>query len=671
MTAATYKKDTTSAIVSRQDWERAKDILTVAAGLEAKERTRIIEARFPDDPTLRGGLLSMLQAHDKITATLSALADTQPASPVEEAIRAGTLYGPYRVVRLIGAGGMGRVFLAQDTRLGRRVALKSLAGSWLKSSTARQRLLREARTAAALSHPHIATLYDILEDEQSLLLVMEYVEGRTAAALTAEAPMPLGHAVRLTIQIAEALIYAHDRGIIHCDLKPSNVQVSPDGSAKVLDFGLARARYDQDAVDPDAGTHEVLLVGTPSYMPPERLLNGTLNVSGDVYSLGVTLFEMATGHLPFEERASVTLIGAIIGTAAPPASSITPGIPACLDNVLARALAKDPKERQQTAREFCRDLQEVLGVLDGESSAKPSASAPSRQYGWSYSRTLFAATVIVAMVVGLTLVGFITSTAYTSPLGLTMAFEEQSPLSWPVWGLRSLVLPLAQISAALLLLWLTSQLWRITLATFEPLRHFRERIIARYSKLLDYVHGIPIRTLAEGLLIANVGAIALFWLRFQDLVESFMHFVVNSGSLAALAPAYAAEHLWFVRALSLLLLGFGWGWYRLFTMKSRVREPIRVTTSVAAVIILVLTFLLMTAPYRSFFQSKGERVFHQSDPCYLVGKKGNDAVLFCPTQKPPWSKLVNLNDPALKRTGNRESIFSPISENGTKSPKIP
>ena len=451
MTAATYKKDTTSAIVSRQDWERAKDILTVAAGLEAKERTRIIEARFPNEPTLRGGLLSMLEVHDKITPTLSALAETQPASPVEEAIRAGTLYGPYRVVRLIGAGGMGRVFLAQDTRLGRRVALKSLAGSWLKSSTARHRLLREA--LGSLDHVVrvVKVLYDILENDESLLLVMEYVEGRTAAALTAEAPMPLGHAVRLTIQIGEALIYAHDRGIIHCDLKPSNVQVSPDGSAKVLDFGLARARYDGDEVEPDAASHEMLLVGTLPYMPPERLLNGTLNVSGDIYSLGVTLFEMATGHLPFEERESVTLIGAIIGTDAPAASSVAPGVPACLDRVLAQVLAKDPKERPHTARQFCRDLQEVLGVLDGESTAGQFQSVASQQSARFYWRALFGASVTIATVIALTFIGFITSTVYTSHLGLTMSFEGESPLFWPVWGLRSLILPLGQILEALLI----------------------------------------------------------------------------------------------------------------------------------------------------------------------------------------------------------------------------
>ena len=671
MTAATYKKDTTSAIVSRQDWERAKDILTVAAGLEAKERTRIIEARFPNEPTLRGGLLSMLEVHDKITPTLSALAETQPASPVEEAIRAGTLYGPYRVVRLIGAGGMGRVFLAQDTRLGRRVALKSLAGSWLKSSTARHRLLREARTAAALSHPHIATLYDILENDESLLLVMEYVEGRTAAALTAEAPMPLGHAVRLTIQIGEALIYAHDRGIIHCDLKPSNVQVSPDGSAKVLDFGLARARYDGDEVEPDAASHEMLLVGTLPYMPPERLLNGTLNVSGDIYSLGVTLFEMATGHLPFEERESVTLIGAIIGTDAPAASSVAPGVPACLDRVLAQVLAKDPKERPHTARQFCRDLQEVLGVLDGESTAGPFQSVASQQSARFYWRALFGASVTIATVIALTFIGFITSTVYTSHLGLTMSFEGESPLFWPVWGLRSLILPLGQILEALLIFGVATQLWRIVVASVRPLRRCYESVLARLTKLIGSVDAIPIRALAGALLIAHVLALSLVWWRFRELIESFSNFVMNSGSLAVLSPAYGEEHKLYMRGFSLLVLGFGWGWYRLLRTKLRVLQPISATTLAAGAAVMVVTFFLMTAPYRLFFQSKGERVLYQSQPCYLVGKSGNNAMLFCRTQEPPWSRLVNLNDPALKHTGSRESIFSIISMNEPKSQKIP
>src|SRR5437762_2521533 len=228
------EKNQAQAVVSPDEWRRAKDVLTVAAGLVGRERTRLVEKRFPNEPRLRFELLSLLEVHDKIkhsltpqqTAAFCALenaqAPTVPAAPAEQVIHAGKSYGPYRVVRLIGSGGMGQVYLAEDTRLRRRVALKSLAGSWLRSRTGRQRLLHEARTAAALSHPHIATLYDVLEDEQCLLLVMEYIEGRSAAALVAEGKLPIGHALRLMTQICEAVIYAHDRGIIHCDLKPSN-----------------------------------------------------------------------------------------------------------------------------------------------------------------------------------------------------------------------------------------------------------------------------------------------------------------------------------------------------------------------------------------------------------------------------------------------------------------
>ena len=238
--------------MSPQEWQRAKPVLSVAAGLAGHQRARLIEAEFPDEPTLRREVLVMLETHDTISralgpaqvAALSASSIdnfTGPLPTNDETLTIGARYGPYRVIRRLGAGGMGQVFLAEDTRLGRRVALKSLAGRWLASPNARQRLLREARAVAALSHPHIATLYDVLEEGKHLLLVMEYVEGRTAAALVAEGPIPLGQALRLASQIIDAVVYAHDRGIVHCDLKPLNVQVATDGTAKVLDFGLAHA----------------------------------------------------------------------------------------------------------------------------------------------------------------------------------------------------------------------------------------------------------------------------------------------------------------------------------------------------------------------------------------------------------------------------------------------
>jgi len=663
--------------VSPEEWRRAKDVLTVAAALVGKERTHLVEARFPNEPRLRFELLSLLEVHDRIkhsltpqqTAAFCVLenpqAPTQPAAPAEQVIHIGKNYGPYRVVRLIGTGGMGQVYLAEDTRLGRRVALKSLAGSWLKSRTGRQRLLHEARTAAALSHPHIATLYDVLEDEHCLLLVMEYVEGRSAAALVAEGQLPVGHALRLMTQICEAVIYAHDRGIIHCDLKPSNIQVSTDGTAKVLDFGLARARYEQYELEPEASSHQMLLVGTPPYMPPERLLKGTVNTSGDIYSLGVTLFEMMTGRLPFAERDFAALIGAIIGTPAPVVSSLTPEIPAALDGVVARALSKDPSQRYQTAREFCADVQGVLNELEGGSNATSAVLNPVQQPVRAYARTLQVGAAVLAGLAGLALIGFVTSTVYCVPLGLTMSFEGESPLWWPVWGLRSLILPLAQIVLALLALGLMSQLTRAVLATIRPLRDRYER---GRAVLIRWAGVVPLSTQAGILLIVSAVALALFLSRFQDIFESINHFLDNSGSLAAISPANVEEQKWYMRAFSLFVAGFGWSWYLLLKRKSRLNESISAVTLAAAAAVMVLTFLFMTCPYRLFFQSKAERVSYDSQVCYLVGKNGNDAMLFCPTQSPPWSRLVSLSDPGLKHTGTRESIFSAT---GPKSQTIP
>ena len=653
----------TSAIVSPQDWQRARPVLTVAADLEEKDRTRLIEMHFPTEPTLRGELLSMLETHDRLKRALGpervaafSLGETRQeatsASSSDELVHIGETYGPYRVLRMIGEGGMGRVFLAEDMRLGRYVALKSLAGQWLGSPDARRRLLKEARTAAALSHPHIATLYDVLEDPRYLLLVMEYVEGRTAGAIAAEGRIPLSQAVRLTIQICEALIYAHDRGIIHCDLKPSNVQVSPDGTAKVLDFGLAHAKYERDG---DSASARGPLVGTPPYMPPERLLTGVLSVSGDIYSLGATLFEMVTGRRPFEETDFATLTGAIVGTAAPTVSSIVPESPASLDKVVARALEKYPNRRYQTASELRTDLQEVLRELDPENVVR---TASVTRLGWRSSRWLLAAALVMATIVGLTVIGFVTSTVYSASLGLTMSFEGESAMWWPIWGLRSLITPIAQIGIILLIFGVATQLWRMALAAFTALRRWRDRILTVTGAYKEWILSIPTATLAAGLLVAQASTLRLLWWRFINLSEAFNNFVLQSGGLAALGPDFADEHKLYRRIFALLVLVFGWCWYRLLNRKSRTGEAANRATWAAATVIMVVTFCLMVAPYRLFYHSHGERVSYDSHSCYLIGQKGSEGMLFCPFQNAPWNKLVNLNDPTLKRSGTIETIFS-------------
>ena len=242
---------------------------------------------------------------------------------------------------------------------------------WLESPTARRQLLTEARAVAQLEHQNIVRLYEFFEDQRSFMMVMEYVEGRTGAVLVAEGPIPLGLAVRIGIQICDAVVYAHDHGILHCDLKPSNVQVTVGRHCEGARFraraGKVRLVQVRSGCDADRGRS----IGTPAYMAPERLRASAPKETGDIYSLGVTLFELVTGRRPFEEQHLAALAGAIIGTPAPRASSITPACPARLDEVIERAMAKDPKQRYQTARELSRDLHEVLKVLDVDSRALP------------------------------------------------------------------------------------------------------------------------------------------------------------------------------------------------------------------------------------------------------------------------------------------------------------
>ena len=650
--------------LSKGDWERAKTILAVAADVPLQERTRYVETHLPNDPTLSTTVLTLLQTYDK---TIRALRPQHSVEQHEDRIQSGGQYGKYRVLESLGRGGMGQVFLAEDTQVGRRVAIKTLFGAWLDSPTARRQLLTEARAVAQLEHQNIVRLYEFFEDQGRFMMVMEYVEGRTGAALIAEGPIPLGLALRIGIQICDAVVYAHDHGILHCDLKPANVQVTSDGTAKVLDFGLAQAKHGWYKSDEDT-TENGPLFGTPAYMAPERLSANAPKETCDIYSLGVTLFELVTGRRPFDEPHPAALAGAILGTSAPKASSITPDCPARLDEIIERAMAKDPNQRYQTARELSRDLHEVLKVLEADSQTVPYV-APTRT---AYSRLAWVAILLLGSIAGLTVIGFLTSTFYNSPLEITMDFEGESPFLWPVWGLRSLVSFFFLSGVVVLALGLAIQLCRLPFQALPPLRRWSERTLAGAGKFVNRVHSFRTASIAAGLLLIQAVAFQLAWWRFSEVIESLNSFVLQSGSLMALGPGYSLEHRLYRQVFSLLLLGFGWSWYLLLKSQWQAREPVGRVTLGAGSFIIILTLFMLVTPYRLFVHSEGEQVLYQSETCYLVGQKGDEARLFCPQQR-PWNRLVDLKNHGsdLKRIGKTESIFSTLSESKTKSQRIP
>jgi serine/threonine-protein kinase len=261
--------------------------------------------------------------------------------------------GRYEIVSLLGEGGMGRVYKAHDPLIERTVAIKTL-GVDLDAAQLeefKQRFFREARSAGRVSHPNVVTIYDVGESDGVAFIAMEHVEGRTLReSLDGGAHFGVDEACRIAAQVAEALAAAHRLGIVHRDVKPGNIMVTADGAAKLMDFGIARL--------PDGmRTRTGLLVGSPLYVAPERMVGGTVDGRSDIFSLGVVLYEVLTGAHPFKRPSVTEVLNALVGERHDPPSAHDHRVPAVFERIFARVLAKHPDDRYQTAAEFARDLE--------------------------------------------------------------------------------------------------------------------------------------------------------------------------------------------------------------------------------------------------------------------------------------------------------------------------
>ncbi len=317
--------------------------------------------------------------------------------------------GPYRVVERLGAGGMGEVYLAVDTRLNRRVALKYLSDPSLDVPHARERLLREARAAAKITHRNIAAIYDILDTGTPPCIVMEYAAGETLASVAARGPLPCERVLEIGAQLADALAHAHAAGVIHRDLKPANIVLAADGNVKVLDFGLARVReVEKEWANPDVPTREAIesrtgdFAGTPAYMSPEQLVGRPATPLSDIYSLGVTLYELLTGRLPFDGPTTPDLVYEVLSKPTPSASAANGAVPPLLNTVVARAMARKPGDRYQSAAQLGEELSQAAadrGSRAGRLSSRERPTAAARAPAFfPWRRVLYAVGVLVVAV---------------------------------------------------------------------------------------------------------------------------------------------------------------------------------------------------------------------------------------------------------------------------------
>ena len=290
----------------------------------------------------------------------------------------------YRIASLLGAGGMGQVYLAQDLKLGRRVALKLLPPETSSNENARKRLIREARAAATLDHPNICSVYEVGEDNGCSFIAMQYLEGETLDRLLKNGPLPLKETLSIATQIAEALAEAHSHGIVHRDIKPANIMIVKGSRVKVMDFGLAKTTSPSNPVDSEIQTETLMttpgtVIGTVPYMSPEQVKGEIVDPRSDVFSFGVVIYEMLTGHQPFIGKTNAETISAILTRELPSLIEFTIA-PAELQRIVRKCLNKEREQRYQSTRDLAIDLNNLK--LDNTANATPFQVKryPSRLY---------------------------------------------------------------------------------------------------------------------------------------------------------------------------------------------------------------------------------------------------------------------------------------------------
>ena len=291
---------------------------------------------------------------------------------VKDIFAEGTTIAHYRIIGPLGAGGMGAVYKAHDEKLDRIVAVKVLPPDAVAHEDRRRRFLQEARAASALNHPHILTVYEIGDIEGKPYIVMEFIEGQTLRQKIASRSIAIGDALDIAIQIAQGLSKAHDHGIVHRDLKPENLMISMDGYAKILDFGLAKLIERKRVVKADSAektmlqvvTRSGMIMGTVKYMSPEQLLGRRIDLRSDIFSFGVVLYEMLTDLCPFANENDIDTMHSILHDEPKPAHAIKPDLPRSVHTVLAKALAKEPKLRYQTIKEFAAAIRSLKRDLE-------------------------------------------------------------------------------------------------------------------------------------------------------------------------------------------------------------------------------------------------------------------------------------------------------------------
>jgi predicted Ser/Thr protein kinase len=362
--------------MSDHRWRRIEELYHAALGLLPEQRTAFLEDASGGDSELLREVESLLAQHDSQDSVFDQPAwrdlgpNGQPASLTETLLGDGAVLGPYRITGLLGAGGMGQVYRAHDSRLNRSVAIKV----FFPGQDAR-RFEREARAVAALSHPNVVPIFDLGHESGVDYLVEELVEGESLRDLLGRGPLDVARCWHLAAQIADGLAAAHRAGIIHRDLKPGNIMISREECARILDFGLATSQRSGSDATAASLPHSIIVAGTAAYMSPEQIRGDRIDTRSDIFSYGAVLYEMITGRRAFGRDTVTATLAAVLQDDPPPVGEIAAGVPRKLEQIVHKCLSKDPGHRFQAIHDVTPALADAARPQPGRHAAVASVAA--------------------------------------------------------------------------------------------------------------------------------------------------------------------------------------------------------------------------------------------------------------------------------------------------------
>jgi eukaryotic-like serine/threonine-protein kinase len=585
-----------------------------------------------------------------------------------------------RIIEEIGRGGFGRVYRAWDTTLAREVALKLVSIPELEPEAAAE-VLHEGRMLARVRHPNVVTVYGALQIGQEFGLWMELVRGRSLAdAVRKDGPLGPEEAAVVALSVCRALAAVHAAGLVHRDVKAQNVMREAGGRILLMDFG---AGWDP-ALPSDQTVGRTR--GTPNYMAPEVIAGDGATAVSDIYSVGVLLYFLVTGKHPFEGRNLADIAMAQGMRRRRLLADDRPDLPEWFVRIVERSLAIDPRERFKSAGAVIQDLtarsswttdqplpQDVPNLVPSTADAESRDSAGERTV--SVRPITIPATIALALlgaVVVPSALGFLMSMAFNVTLGRTSEFADESLGEWWVWGVRSLVAPVVYVSLALalrgplmVLLRLGAFAFRSVWAPIRRASNLADRLSTRFHDALRHVpQRLRLETLevrAQLLLPLQVLLLIGFAWHFRDLIGAYTNHISDApaGAMTALQPDNVGRHVAYGVALDALILLAVVSWWALIRTRVRRGESAIDSNVVVASVLLTISLLMLTLPYRIIWHNDFERVQIESARCYNIGQRDGDLLVHCPELMSPRNKVVEENDSRLVRSEVVESIFTP------------